>query len=380
MSSLTHIAFGGLCTATLLAINNISIQIDLYPILACIFASILPDIDSPTSILGRISGNFSSWINKKYGHRTTTHSLITTLILSVIVYIAEKFLAKEVYYTYIFSTSYLSHIILDLATVKGVQIFYPLSSTNYVIFLNKNYRLKSGDRKHELIVFAVIMTAFYLLSPLHKQGISKLLNKNIHTVKNVYEVASSSNNITEIEYDVRISDKNYSGKGTVVKSTKNHLIIFDNGFLTIDSNAKINKLSAKKTDNPFSERKISFKSIPYEKMMQIIKDKPIIYLSIKGDPSLIYKTNGKITKTKILNLEYVYNPQIFLDQQAPKKSLSDIDSQIKTLEEKCRAASLGEREDLTKELVKLRREKNSLTVNNFGTSGFDVEVTYITDN
>ena len=49
-----------------------------------VFAAQLPDIDHTKSVIGRIPGLtwISYWLNRKYGHRTITHSLIPLSIIT----------------------------------------------------------------------------------------------------------------------------------------------------------------------------------------------------------------------------------------------------------------------------------------------------------
>jgi inner membrane protein len=328
-----HIVFGSLCSATILYINNIQVNFDIYTVIMCLLGSSLPDIDCPNSFLGRIFSGVSSWINSKYGHRTITHSILCALVISGLAIAYEKYFLKNNYYSMIFSICYFSHIILDVATIQGVQIFYPFSKSNYVIFINRRFRLKSGDRKHEIILGFITITLLCSLIPIHSEGFNKLVNRNIHTIRNVYDVASTSTNLTNIEYDILQGDKNYSGHGIIVKSTKTQAIIFDNNFITIDSNTRIHKLQATKTDKPYLERKISLSNISFSKMMNLIKGKIILYLGIKGDCNLVYKQDGKIIRGKILNLEHVYNPSISMENLNYGSSSYDIDRRIKTIEE-----------------------------------------------
>ena len=172
-------------------------------------------------------------------------------------------------------------------------------------------------------------------------------------------------------------DKNYSGHGIIVKSTKTQAVIFDNNFITIDSNTRIHKLQATKTDKTYLERKISLSNISFSKMMNLIKGKVILYFGIKGDCNLVYKQDGKIIRGKILNLEHVYNPSISMENLNYGSCSYDIDRKIKTIEDQCKQATLSERETLTKELQKLKKEKSEVSNSISKAPNFDVEIIFL---
>ena len=46
-------------------------------------AALLPDIDHPESLIGRVFLPLSKYIQRKYGHRTVTHSVFAILIVAL---------------------------------------------------------------------------------------------------------------------------------------------------------------------------------------------------------------------------------------------------------------------------------------------------------
>ncbi|MEG0999973.1 MAG: metal-dependent hydrolase [Cellulosilyticaceae bacterium] len=94
---------------------------------AVLVGSLLPDIDHTKSFLGSRLLLFSKPLNKWFGHRTLTHSLLTVGLLFYSSFAAWGFLPIT---TGLF-TGCISHILLDSLTNKGVAIFYPLSKKRY---------------------------------------------------------------------------------------------------------------------------------------------------------------------------------------------------------------------------------------------------------
>lgn len=91
---------------------------------ASLIGSLLPDIDTPKSILGSKVPPISIIINKLCGHRNITHSIMMWLLL----FAPIKFLFEEIdrypfliYYGLL--VGILSHIFLDMLTTRGVPVF-----------------------------------------------------------------------------------------------------------------------------------------------------------------------------------------------------------------------------------------------------------------
>lgn len=92
-------------------------------ILSAAAGGLIPDLDHPKSKFGKATRPVSDIIFAAVGHRTLTHSLLFTLILSFL--------------GWVFSTSVglglligmLSHIVLDLLTpmTNGVAFLYPFN-------------------------------------------------------------------------------------------------------------------------------------------------------------------------------------------------------------------------------------------------------------
>lgn len=132
----THVV-GGLALG-FLAFNNIDIlgvDINVSTNLAIasgglIFGSLFPDIDKHNSYLSRRVKPLSIITSKVLKHREFTHSIVGSLILSLIMNVILKKLNLNINTIYIFSLSFtigiISHILLDMFTPAGVVLFYPI--------------------------------------------------------------------------------------------------------------------------------------------------------------------------------------------------------------------------------------------------------------
>lgn len=103
-----------------------------------LFGSLLPDLDTPKSKLGRKVPIISYPMNWIFGHRKITHSLlfvVITLILGILIGQALK-LTFSLQIALAIGT--LSHILGDYVTNNGVPLFAPFSKKRYKFFVTFN--------------------------------------------------------------------------------------------------------------------------------------------------------------------------------------------------------------------------------------------------
>lgn len=83
--------------------------------LGLLFGSLLPDVDSKRSILGR----FVPFVEEIIGHRTYTHTVWVVLLLSGLAYYVN------VTFLWMVVIGYSAHIIQDSFSVQGIDWLYP---------------------------------------------------------------------------------------------------------------------------------------------------------------------------------------------------------------------------------------------------------------
>lgn len=144
LNNKTH-KIGGVClgmiTSTILSSNDLSFDGLLSSgliITGSIVGSLAPDIDHPESKVGRkfVLRPISILINKLFGHRTITHSLVTSSIMFLLLFAFANSLNGFLKFICInsvigFCVGWLSHLLLDIITVKGIPIFYPIVKKKY---------------------------------------------------------------------------------------------------------------------------------------------------------------------------------------------------------------------------------------------------------
>lgn len=141
----THITFAGFLYLLLLAPIGMSVSLANAFLIA--FASILPDLDTPLSTIGRCAPWISRRLERAVGHRTLTHSASGMAALSLVA-LPLLVISREGYICFL--AGYASHPFLDTMTVTGVKLFYPFSDVKCVFPLDVNnphrYRVRTGGK------------------------------------------------------------------------------------------------------------------------------------------------------------------------------------------------------------------------------------------
>ncbi len=103
--------------------------------MVAIIAAALPDLDCRAGLVGRMVPPLSEWIERRFGHRTFTHSLLLQLAAGVALY----YLLPHGYFL-AFMAGWLSHTFTDMMTPAGVGWFWP-SRVRCVLPGNNRYRM-----------------------------------------------------------------------------------------------------------------------------------------------------------------------------------------------------------------------------------------------
>lgn len=116
MMFITHISFA--IFTGLMAVKFSSLPVSKYFfLLAMVLGSLLPDLDSATSFIGKKFKLVSLF----FKHRGMMHSIVFMTGFSIIFFL----ITKDFYYFLAFAAGYLSHLLLDSLTPSGVAFFWP---------------------------------------------------------------------------------------------------------------------------------------------------------------------------------------------------------------------------------------------------------------
>jgi len=124
--------------------------------------ALIPDIDHPSSKVGKKVKPVSVVINQVFGHRGFTHTILAFLlfVLGLFLLVGVIPVAYQGYY-FPFALGlmigYASHLVLDMMTVSGVPLLYPFSNHSFRIA-----KFRTGRDDLLVIVLMLMGTGFYL--------------------------------------------------------------------------------------------------------------------------------------------------------------------------------------------------------------------------
>jgi inner membrane protein len=281
-----HLAGGAVFTGIFAAtISGVNLLASPFYIAVTLIASTLPDIDNTQSPIGRLCKPLSYWLNRRYGHRTITHSAVALLTISVIFAFCERALSGKTDHTWFFFWGYLSHIVLDMCTIQGVKLFYPFHKSSAVIPGDPRYRFETGNFRHETVFFCVSILCFFFLQPLFHQGFWTSYNRMFGTVKHVSSEFHKSEDMLEISYSYRIGTEHKEGRGYCLDASPNRILLLDNErFHEInETKVEVLKVLPKHTGMKFEFKDQVFVAINADSLNRLLALKRITKIEIHSN-------------------------------------------------------------------------------------------------
>lgn len=128
-------------------------------------ASLLPDVDLPPAKIGRLFWFISVPLERRFGHRTITHSAVGLLVVAAV---ASPLWWVDPLYFWCALGGYWSHLWIDMLNVRGVDLFWP-SPVRVVTPGNRHWRLEVGS-KAEMVLLSALIALAVALYPLSHLG------------------------------------------------------------------------------------------------------------------------------------------------------------------------------------------------------------------
>ncbi len=162
MTAGTHLA-GAALTASLL--RGFGIEVGPLEALALAWGSVLPDVDTTTSGPGKFVRPLSAWIERRFGHRTITHSLLFLLVLAALTWPLEpgRHALRAA-----FLWGWASHLLLDTLNVNGVPLLWPLR-LQFWFFPSRSLRIRYASPQEATLALFLALSGFALW-PLAENG------------------------------------------------------------------------------------------------------------------------------------------------------------------------------------------------------------------
>jgi inner membrane protein len=310
MSGTNHIAGGIVFTGLFCSFWDVNIFSKPELLALTAFFAILPDIDHIKSPIGKLFYPISKFLDRKYGHRTITHSLICYGLLALALAIFENIFSISYPITMIFLFSYISHLIFDMMTKQGVPLYYPFRRNACVIPGNPDLRLKSSDLKTETSIFVVFLILALTCQPLFAHGFWNTFNRTFSDLKHLSQESRQSENMLLVEYYFKPEfGKEQKGKGLLIKSTESEAFIFDSTrFIQIKATDKIISLLPDRTKKKLQTEDRFFYNISPDSLNNLLRNVAAITIKVQSTSPFTFVKENKPTSGTSAELDYVFNP------------------------------------------------------------------------
>ncbi len=158
MSFNNHLIFSLFCCIIFIKFFCLNYKINLFNlVIFSLFSSLLPDIDHINSFIGNKIKFISYFIYKYFGHRKITHSFIFIFFIYIIFNFIFLYLFKiDISTKYGFFIGYFSHILADMLSIKGVNVFWP-----FKIYLKFPYFYISNKKLEYLICLYLLFFSIF---------------------------------------------------------------------------------------------------------------------------------------------------------------------------------------------------------------------------
>ena len=232
MTSSSHLASSAFFYLAATSLLESSVNIEGLAVTAA--GSLLPDIDTPTSSIGRPFFPLARWINQKIGHRTITHSFLGMAVFAALVLGATWLLSPGategstlLYYGWLLILGYGSHILVDTLNKTGVELFWPCK-LRCVFFYNEHYRIASaGSGDYWFMTVCLILNLG--MYPLARDGFTLSLHQafgDIYSVSMDFKQYGDKNRIwLDLEGVEAISNQKVQGRFEILAATDNASVL-----------------------------------------------------------------------------------------------------------------------------------------------------------
>lgn len=235
MTSSSHLASSALCYLAAASWSETPATIEGLVVTAA--GSLLPDIDTPTSSVGRPLFPLARWIDRRFGHRTLTHSLAGLAGFAAVLLAVARIVdlcgwspgVSLRRYASFLTLGYASHILVDCLNKTGVELAWP-SKWRCVFFYNSRYRITAAG-KGDTWFMAACLVLDLAAYPLARDGLTRSLHQafgDIYSVSMDFKQYGDKNRIwLELEGVEAISNQKIRGRFEILAATDNAAVLVE---------------------------------------------------------------------------------------------------------------------------------------------------------
>lgn len=224
MMAITHAAISA-------AAVGLSLQsIDPMVIAVAIGTSQIPDIDTSTSSIGQIFWPISRWIEKRYPHRSITHSLLFTSFLAVISITLWWKYQIDLKVAIALPLGHIAACFSDTCTKQGVQLFWP--SPLWCVFgLNPRRRLTTGSPAEYWVLVGAVVAVAINFTLIESGGLGRFTAESLGLrsgIVDIYQQNAGNKQVFAVVEGVFAADSsNASGKYFIISQAGNEFALLN---------------------------------------------------------------------------------------------------------------------------------------------------------
>lgn len=271
-------------------------------------ASLLPDVDHTQSIIGKALHPISKWTNRRFGHRTLTHGLPFLIMFLLLISAIESFYSMEYTFTKVFGLAYWYHIFLDMFTVSGVKLMYPLQKDKtFVMIGRKDLRIRTDDYRAEAVAMFIFIILGISLIPLMQNGFWTTYNSFFGKPMHLVSEFEKSDDLMLVEYQIKKGSEQFQGKGYCIEASTSKIVMLeDEKWKIIDAKEYIiDRVIPIHTSKQFRFEATNVIDITADSLNQIVMKAPITNIHIAANNEFKYFQNGIEHQDKKLKADYL---------------------------------------------------------------------------
>jgi inner membrane protein len=306
MTAPNHIIGGIVITGLFGSFLNLNILANPIFIASTIFGSLIPDIDYTKSTIGKIFRPISKYLNRRFGHRTITHSLLAMFGSFLLFAIIESTFFDRTTTSKIYLLGFFSHLVLDMMTVQGVPLFYPFLRNPCVLPGNPNARFKTGNLHSETMIFCFFLLSLVFLQPLFENGFWTQYNRYFGTPKHLASEFHKSPDALNVKYTVKKGTEIIKGNGICIEANDAGIVLLEETrFHVLNKNKyTILEVIPEHIGKQLFFQTQHFIEISIDSLNQLVQQNPIKFLDIHSNQNFQIVQNSIHSSTHQFKTDY----------------------------------------------------------------------------
>lgn len=311
-----HVLGGVVVTGVFASILDVNIIESPALLGACVLGSVLPDIDHPRSPIGFMFYPLSRFLNRRFGHRTITHSLFFFLLLILISVAFESAVFGSKAHTLVFGIGYASHLLLDMMTVQGVPLYYPIWKNACVVPGRAEMRFRTGKPKSEVMIFGFFTISLLMLQPLMDKGFWTSYNQAFGTPKHLAAEFKRSSDVLFVDFELKEGTDIITRSGFVVEASEHQFVVINDhsDFLSKIDAKQVVSVSPQHIDKKLKIERISFAMISEDSLNLILNNQHIRNITLASSKSFTTSLDSYLSQKKQVSLDYISHLQVRMSE------------------------------------------------------------------